>query len=212
MALFGNDYDREFGNRGGMWGRADRDRMGGPGRGMGRGGQWAAGPRGGQGYDREFRGGGTWGRDRPLRDEGFGRGYSAENRDYAFGGGGYDRGYSASSRYDAEWVGRGAYDREYKSRQQTDTGDPFHDRQSGTPIRMIHGEFERGYDRGYRGSAADYDRGYRESGYRGVDRTRYDRNYTGREPGINNDGYYGGTNRSPRDGGYRNPGQDRDWF
>jgi hypothetical protein len=54
------------------------------------------------------------------------------------------------------------YDRGYKSQHQTDHGDPFGDREQGTPMRVIRGE-ARGYDRGYRDGG--YDRGYRDAGY-----------------------------------------------
>lgn len=207
MALFGNDYDREFGYRGGMHDR-ERENRGwfGGGRETSRPGGWNEGWGGSQG-----RGGGGWNRDRMHRDEPMDRGYSAGGRGY-----GRDYGRQGGARYDRDWVGRGVYDGEYKSRHQTDTGDPFGDRQSGTPVRMIRGEFEARYDRGYHGAESRYDREFRgegvyDRGYRGVDRTRYDRGYMGREPGINNEPYYGGgMNRPER--GYRGYGHERDWF
>lgn len=95
MALFGRDYDRDFGYYG------DRYR----GRGPINEGRWAA-------YDPDF-----------------GYGYGA-------GPAGYDRDFG------------------YKSRWQTDYGDPFGDRMSHTPMRMVRGEFRGGYGAEY-GSARE---------------------------------------------------------
>jgi hypothetical protein len=50
---------------------------------------------------------------------------------------------------------RGDYDRGYKTRQQTDAGDPFGDRQNHTPIRMTNGGM------GNRGNLGRYDENYR---------------------------------------------------
>lgn len=161
----------------------------------------------GRDYDREYGYRGTWDRD---------RGYAAGSPGYGYGGsswGGYDRGYGFTG---------DAYDRGYKSRTQTDFGDPFGDRTSRTPMRMIHGEF-RGYDRGFRG----YDRGFRgyDRGFRG-----YDTGYTG--GGLGRTGRYGanpmgyepyegrgdwnrgaGWNRGTERGyGARGGGYDRGWF
>ncbi|HET7275987.1 MAG TPA: hypothetical protein VFI91_12535 [Longimicrobiaceae bacterium] len=63
--------------------------------------------------------------------------------------------------------GRYGYDANYKSQWQTDNGDPYGDRPSHTPMRMIRGEYE-GPDRGYR-SSPGYDRGY-DRGYTGYSR------------------------------------------
>lgn len=100
MALFGRDYDREYG--------------------------YGARPRGERSY-------GT----RPL---------------------GYDRSYGPGYR-GAGYGGMSDYDEDYghKSRWQTDYGDPYGDRASNTPIRMMRGEFH-GYGRDYE---AGYDRGFR---------------------------------------------------
>ena len=49
------------------------------------------------------------------------------------------------------------YDRGYKTREQTDAGDPFGDRQSHTPIRMTGGGM------GHRGTLGRYDENYRGS-------------------------------------------------
>lgn len=53
---------------------------------------------------------------------------------------------------------RGDYDRGYKTRQQTDAGDPFGDRQSQTPFRVTGGSM------GNRGSLNRYDSGYDRNG------------------------------------------------
>ncbi len=55
------------------------------------------------------------------------------------------------------------YDASYKSRAQTDYGDPFGDRGRRTPVRVIRGRTSRRYDRNYppRYHTAGYDRGYR---------------------------------------------------
>jgi hypothetical protein len=67
----------------------------------------------------------------------------------------------------ADW-GRG-YDQGYRSRAQTDAGDPFGDRQSRTPIRVIRGDPPRGYDGGVWNPGLGYDHNfrhrYREYGY-----------------------------------------------
>jgi hypothetical protein len=100
---------------------------------------------------------------------------------------GYDRGYGASET-------RRAYDSHYKSRLQTDYGDPFGDRASGTPIRMIRGPYQTSYDRDYGWSRAHgpdsmYDRDH----VRGTD--------YGRRPGAGMDrGAYGW--RPRYDGGW----------
>jgi hypothetical protein len=65
------------------------------------------------------------------------RPYSDYDGAYRSMRGGYDR--------DMRSVGIG-YDEQYKSRAQTDYGDPFNDRESHTPIRVMRGE-ARGYDR-----------------------------------------------------------------
>lgn len=70
--------------------------------------------------------------------------------DYDRGGmmgrGGYDRGGQD-------------YDRGYKTRQQTDAGDPFGDRQNHTPIRVTGGGMNSN-----RGSLSRYDNGYDRNG------------------------------------------------
>lgn len=115
MALFGRDYDRDYGYNARP--RGERP--------------YGAGP---IGYDRNY-----------------GPGYT---------GAGYGRGgQSEPMGYDA--------DHGYKSRWQTDFGDPYGDRASHTPFRVMRGEFhgygrdfEGGYDRGYRGSQTGRPRQY----------------------------------------------------
>lgn len=151
-----NRYDRGYsagGNRGGFMDRAqnavrrgwenvedrfdrdDNDRHLGGGA-MRGGSSWAGG------YDREFRGEGPYG---PAQSGGMMGGNAGMNRygsDYRAGGMDMDRG------------GRG-YDRGYKTREQTDSGDPFGDRANHTPIRMTGGNM------GHRGNPGRYDENYR---------------------------------------------------
>ena len=131
---------------------------------------------------------------------GAGTGNTGYNRDYnrsTFRGGwgntnDYDRDYG----YNAETTG---YDRNYKSRAQTDFGDPFGDRQSRTPIRMIRGEYEGGYDNNFRaGNRNEYEGAYDNnfrSGNRGFRGNTYDRDYGANPMGY--DPYYDrGMNRN----------------
>jgi hypothetical protein len=120
----------------------------------------------------------------------------------------YDGAYrSARGGYDREMrsVGIG-YDEQYKSRAQTDYGDPFNDRQSHTPIRVMRGE-ARGYDRDWTGG---YDRGY--SSRSGS--ARYGRDYSSNP--VSYDPGYGGSRRAMNryDGSFfgNNRGYDRGWF
>lgn len=82
-------------------------------------------------------------------------------------------GYGAGARYDEAYRG---YGRDYRNDRETDYGDPFGDRQSGTPIRVMRERYDEGYDRGMRGYGGyrtrgygreyeDYDRGYWRQGY-----------------------------------------------
>ena len=158
MALFGRDYDRDYGYRGG-------NRYG------------------GGGYDRGLRGRAqyAWNETKDETSEMFGRDYDRNYR-----GSGTRGGYGTSDR-DRSY-GRGGYDRGYKSRAETDYGDPFGDRQNRTPIRMVNEDRDRG----------GYDRGYRARGYGA---TGYDRDY-----GTNPMGYDPSGNTR---GGYGNAGYDR---
>ena len=106
---------------------------------------------------------------------------------------GYDRGYRGRSGWGD--FDRGArmsgerYDRGFKSRWQTDYGDPFNDRASRTPMRMIRGEYRGSDDPGF-GWSSNYDRDYSANpmgydpyfdqprGREGIGRwNRYDRGY-----------------------------------
>lgn len=122
-----------------------------PGRGM-----WGARRRE-PAYGREFAG-----RER----YGYGREFGAGRPYYRAGGFGYGReymgyglGYAA---YGPEY-GTAGYGREFeKSRWQTDYGDPFRDRERGTPIRMIRGEYgEYGEEFGARERGPEYEVEYR---------------------------------------------------
>jgi hypothetical protein len=174
MALFDRDYDRDFGYRAGSWNRGSYDRdLGDRMRsGWHRMKQGARDTFGMNDYDRGYgtsgsslgydssyyRAGGAQGGynrqsylGRPMHD------YGSEYRDYGTRSGGYaaydrDMGYrgsSASGSYDRE-VGLG-YGSEFKTRQETDTGDPFGDRQARTPIRMLRNRDR--YDTGLRSSS-----------------------------------------------------------
>ena len=133
MALFGRDYDRNFGHRGGL---------------------------GNRGYDRGHR-----------------SGWNPYDRDVSsFGGVRYEPSMERN-RYDREFGGS-EYDRGYKSRWQTNHGDPFGDRAAHTPMRVIRGEYRSDYDRGYRGGDRQdfrsnrgnpYDRNFHEGGSAGYD-------------------------------------------
>lgn len=111
---------------------------------------------------------------------------------------GYDRGYRGEAGwrgYEGEgMMGRGRYDRGFKSRWQTDYGDPFGDRAARTPMRMIRGEFGgsgdrfgwgSSYDRDYSGHSMAYDPYLRmPRGMPSENRwNRYDRGYRGNEMG-----------------------------
>ncbi|MBA2245700.1 MAG: hypothetical protein H0W11_12140 [Gemmatimonadetes bacterium] len=177
MALFNRDYDRDYGNRGTT----------GSGRGYDRGVRGSAqhawretkdetSERFGRDYDRGYRGGAGRGY---AGGTGGTTGYAGTTGSY--GTTGYDRGHGTRGT-----TGRGYddYGAGYKSRAQTDTGDPFGDRQSGTPIRMVRQRDEGGWF-GW-GGGNDYDRNHRyDRGYRG---TTYGQDYSsnpmGYEPGY----------------------------
>jgi hypothetical protein len=177
MALFGRDYDRDFGNR-----------------------------------NRGFFGN--------RNDAGFGNRYDSGWRSTNRGGMGrsnYDTGYAGSRgwregwAYDGSYAGERGYGREYKSRWQTEQGDPFGDRQSRTPMRVINEDARDAYDHGYFGGRGGYDRGF-------GNRTQYGRDYSSNPVGYEP---YGGSNTWGREGtssrgrgrnmGYGR-GYDRDWF
>ncbi len=151
-----NRYDRGYsagGNRGGFLDRAqnavrrgwdnvedrfdrdDNDRHLGGGA-MRGGSSWAGN------YDREYRGESHYG---PTHSPGMMGGMT---------GGGMNR-YGSDYRAGGD-TGRGDYDRGYKTREQTDAGDPFGDRANHTPIRMTGGG-----NMGNRGNMGRYDENYR---------------------------------------------------
>jgi hypothetical protein len=214
MGLFNRDYDRNFGyrgsNRGGGFGRGyDRDfgdRAEGTWDNMKRNTREFFGME--NRYDRDLNS--TY--NRPT---GRGGGYGARG-----GEAGYDRNFSSNLGYGSDYRGRSAsggydrpywgydtwrYDDHYKSREQTDAGDPFGDRQSGTPIRVMDEPRDRG---GWFGSS-DYDRNFRyDQGMRGYDRGfrgGYGTDYRSANP-MGYDPY------DNRNRGTRNRGYDRDWF
>lgn len=115
---------------------------------------------------------------------------------------GYGREFTGWRDYDAygeEYGGMHGYGAEYrKSRWQTDYGDPFHDRERGTPFRMIHGEFE-GYGEEYTGYGEDYGygRGFTSRGDTG--RTRRGRWLGSRHGATRRAGRYSDYGTEPRD-------------
>lgn len=168
----------------------------------------------GRDYDRNMYGGYRGGYQGGYRTTGFGGG--AYDREYGMYGnthgtrGGYDRTYRGGT----YGYGRG-YDDNYKSRWQTDYGDPYGDRTSHTPFRMTRGEFHaydrdmnyNRYDRDMRGTTPGY--GY-ERDYNSANPMGYDpyveRSRTGYRAGTWDNGY--------RTGGYSgyNDRYDRGWF
>jgi hypothetical protein len=207
----GFDNDRGYGYRGGAY-ENDRNRD----RGFGA-----------SGYDRDYGnagrgyGAGNWQRGSLNRLEGDNRGeFDRDSSWYAGrgmgvgGGWNYDRDMRNRGGYGASDMDR--YDRDYKSRWQTDNGDPFGDRTSGTPIRMTRGEFHN-YDRDFN------DRDLDRRPYGAGSNLNYDRDMMGRG-GMDRDqnrGYMHGLGYDPYDdrGGRtgwgasdRNRGYDRGWF
>lgn len=139
MARYDMDYGRSYG-----LGYTRRERFAPaprPGRSrtrMGAGWRERMG-RGETGYGEEFG---------PRERIGYGREYTGRERPYYRTGNlgygreymGYGLGYGAYGAYDIDY-GAG-YGREYrKSRWQTDYGDPFGDRERGTPIRVTRGGY-----------------------------------------------------------------------
>jgi hypothetical protein len=153
MALFGrDDYDLDYGReyqRSGVFGARNR------------------GERGFRGDSRHWSGEDDRDYYRSMR------GYVGGDRGYANLG--YDRGYRASG-YDRGYSARDGYGRDYerKSRWQTDHGDPYGDRTSHTPMRVIHGSFE-----------GRQERNRSDSGWFGRGRSnRYERDYSSNPMGY----------------------------
>ncbi|MEX2571008.1 MAG: hypothetical protein WD737_06860 [Gemmatimonadota bacterium] len=179
MALFGGGYDNRYTNNWSdrsHWGRSDRPLEPRSSRGYGRapyGSDYETGPAAG-----------GWG----AGDHTGGYG-----QDYQWGR--FDRGN------DRGYYGAG-YDRGFKSREQTDYGDPFHDREQHTPVRVI------------RGRPHFQDEGFRDRNFGG---TSYDRSYESRgypwgyQPYARRTGYDGGFDRGPYRG-HRSSGYDRGYF
>lgn len=158
MALFGRDYDNDYGrdfNRGGMFGNRPRG-----------GRNEVYGNRGDTYGNRGGMYGGGWDQD---RNRGSGRGRSDSWTGAGPGAPGYDR-YDRS--YRSSGYG-GDYDRNYKSQWQTDHGDPFGDRSSHTPMRVIRGEYQ-----------ARGDRDRNDRGWFGSDRDRYEADYSSNPMGY----------------------------
>jgi hypothetical protein len=119
-----------------------------------------------QNYGRGYRDSG-FGASRENRWLGYGRdypGYGNEERWGSRGRGtwGWNDDYSLD--YGARRRGYGA---DYKSDFQTRYGDPFHDRERGTPVRMMRGEW------------GEYDNEFRANRHRDP----YGRDYGYRRPG-----------------------------
>ncbi len=199
MGLFDRDYDRDYGYRGSTAGyRRGYDR--------GERGWWDRTTDRGQDafssgdYDRQY----GRGYDRGT---GYYRGTTGYYGGTSSGYGGTTGYYGGATGYDQAIRG---YGRDYKSREQTDFGDPFGDRQSRTPIRMVREREEGGGWFGW--GQSDYDQEYRyDQGYRGGE-AGYGRYRTG----VGYDPYASGRyNRSAQQTGrrydaFRN--YDRGWF
>ncbi|HEX2094406.1 MAG TPA: hypothetical protein VHG28_18525 [Longimicrobiaceae bacterium] len=172
---FGRDrYDRDYGYRGGE-------------------SRGTVGFSLNSGYDRDLGGRSWWVDEAWTQDRDLLQHRGAYDHDFTYRGtpgsnvdGGLTGRMEHGSRYGADYpTGYGAgmhrgYDRDLggRDRWETDNGDPFGDRQSGTPIRVIRGGFRRGqghgnpaYDRDPRWNRGNmgYDRGFHSSG-RGYDR------------------------------------------
>jgi hypothetical protein len=185
-------------------------------------------------------GGGNWQREGLNRLEGNNREtfdrdsdwYSGRGSGMGMGAGGagnYDRDFGRGNGFGASQDMGGGYDRDMKGRWQTDNGDPFGDRASGTPIRMMRGGFQGGegrgmgsnYDRdfgrGYgAGSNMNYDRDMMRGGMQDRGMMDNDRTYM---HGLGYDPYEGDDANRGRAGGWgmqqnqnRNRGYDRGWF
>lgn len=224
------DDDGGYGYRGGAYGSNE-------------GGRGRERTFGASGYDRDLgsagygygAGGGNWQREGLNRLEGDNRDtfdrdsgwYSGRGAGMGMGGGSawnYDRDFErGGGNMGASSDMGGGYDRNYKGRWQTDNGDPFGDRSSQTPIRMMRGGFQGGGEgRGAMGNGYDRDfgRGYGAGSGMGYDRDMMrggsmdnDRSYMN---GLGYDPYEGDLNRG-RGGGWgmqqnRNRGYDRGWF
>jgi hypothetical protein len=206
-----NRYDRSYGNDRGMNSTYNRSTYGATGYGNRGGG---------------MSGGGMSSNDRNFGNTGYGggnAGFGGSNTGYGRSNVGYGTDYSgrgATGGYDQPYWGYDTwrYDDNYKSREQTDVGDPFGDRQSGTPIRVMDEPRDR--DRGWFGGS-DYDRNFRyDRGMRGYGGDYNNTGYGGDYRAANPMGYEPYDNRGgdsqrlgrPYDSGFRNRNYDREWF
>lgn len=227
------DDDRGYGYRGGAYGSTDYDRDFGN-RNLGSNNNFGTGGHGnrdlgntGYGSYGYGAGGGNRQREGLNRLEGDNRDlydrdsnwYAGRNAGMGMGGGGawsYDREFDRGTGFGASDTDRG-YDRDHKSRWQTDNGDPFGDRGSHTPIRMMRGGFRNDEDRGGMGRGTGYDADFGR-GYGAGSNMGYDRDMTGRGPtrGLGYDPYEGRDDLNTGRGGWgmsnRNRGYDRGWF
>jgi len=128
-------------------------------------------------YGRDYNRGAGYGSRGGMYGSNRERGFS--DRSY-YGDSGSASGGLSRSRYDRSYQSRGGYgygsdyDRNYKSQAQTDYGDPFGDRQSNTPMRVIRGEYESRNKRYDNDSWFGRDRNRNDSGWFGSDRNRND--------------------------------------
>lgn len=220
-------YDRDMGGRGG-W-NADPNRSAGGGEELNRygrdlGDQGNYGYRGTEAgwstvrnhgrYDQDFGGQGN------ARNAGYDRDFGARRGPGMMGGGGSfgggmtgGMGMNNASRYDQDHGWNDRNRDEWRSRSQTDAGDPFGDRQNHTPFRVVRGNQGGGghwgggdVDRGDRFDRGDMDR----TGYRGV-QGGGSTNARGWNQGVGDDPYYNAQDfRGNYDNEYR--GRPRDWF
>lgn len=218
-------YDRDMGGRGGWNADPNRSAGGGEelnryGRDLGDQGNW--GYRGTEPgwstvrnhgrYDQDFGGQGN------ARNAGYDRDFGARRGPGTMGGGGSfgagmtgGMGMNNASRYDQDHGWNDRNRDEWRSRSQTDAGDPFGDRQNQTPFRVVRGNQGGGHwgggdvDRGDRFDRGDMDR----TGYRGVQGGSA--NARGWNQGVGDDPYYNAQDfRGNYDNEYR--GRPRDWF
>jgi hypothetical protein len=156
-----------------------------------------------QDYGRDYRRGGMFGyRAAPAGyDRDYPRERPAQRAARDEGPYGATRGRPAPDRYDRAYGSRGYaadYDRGYKSRWQTDHGDPFGDRTSHTPMRVIQGEYR---------NRSDRNRDPEGRGWSGRDRKRYEADYYSNPMGY--DPYRSRESSMERGWGMREMGRGR---
>ncbi|HYH78841.1 MAG TPA: hypothetical protein VEX86_03570 [Longimicrobium sp.] len=96
----------------------------------------------------------------------------------------YDAGYRAhgGTGYSRDYGARGGYDRDLGDRMRTDAGDPFGDRQSRTPFRVMRGGFDT--------EQTDRGNGYRGDQFNRLGRDPNDVHNRGWGHGIGDDPVY----------------------